>query len=190
MLFILLGGMMVRFGRGKGAAPESVESKVDEKMPLLAAPVQEVRPEQKEEEQKEEGEEVLSVVKSVPVVRIQEPSPTPEDSPPRSEGTPETDQTATPPPKKKSTRRRVRGKKKKPDATAATAASLIPEEHEGENEDEDHEKDKEDVSPRPTPKGGNKPLPELPRELSSTDLLDYQDKERLAISDTIIGEST
>lgn len=85
----------------------------------------------------------------------------------------------------------MRGKKKKPDATTtATAAGLTAEERDGENEDEDHEKDKEDFSPRATPKGGNKPLPELPRELSSTDLLDYdQDKERLAISDTIIGES-
>ncbi|OXH37023.1 serine/threonine-protein kinase/endoribonuclease IRE1 [Cryptococcus neoformans] len=186
MLLILLGGVMVRFGRGKGSVPGSVESKVDEKMPLLAVPVHEVRLEGKEEE---EEEDVLPVVKSVPVVRIQEPSSTPEDSPPRSEGTPETHQTATPPPKKKSTRRCVRGKKKKPDATTtATAAGLTAEERDGENEDEDHEKDKEDFSPRATPKGGNKPLPELPRELSSTDLLDYdQDKERLAISDTIIG---
>ncbi|KIR32368.1 IRE protein kinase [Cryptococcus deuterogattii MMRL2647] len=181
VLLIVLGGVIVRFGRGKGTAPESVESKVDEKTPLLAAPVQEVVSLDEEEEQ------VLPMVKSAPVVRIQEPSPSlEEDSPPRSPGTPETDRTATPPPKKKSSRRRVRGKKKKPDTTAA-AASLMPDEHEGENDDEDHERDREDVSTQPTPKRSNKPLPELPRELSSTDLLDYQDKERLAISDTIIG---
>lgn len=69
---------MVRFGRGKGSVPGSVESKVDEKMPLLAVPVHEVRLEEKEEE---EEEDVLPVVKSAPVVRIQEPSSTPEDSP-------------------------------------------------------------------------------------------------------------
>ncbi|KAK8869908.1 hypothetical protein IAR55_000476 [Kwoniella newhampshirensis] len=78
-------------------------------------------------------------------------------------------------PKKKSTRRRLRGKKKRRDSTAAIM-------EEGEDEDDDRG---EGMSV--TPKKEEKPLPELPREISSTDLLDLDDKERLAISDTIIG---
>ncbi|WWD15818.1 hypothetical protein CI109_100242 [Kwoniella shandongensis] len=78
-------------------------------------------------------------------------------------------------PKKKSTRRRVRGKKKRRDSSAAIL-------EEGEDDDDDRGE-----GPSVTPRKDEKPLPELPREISSTDLLDMEDKERLAISDTIIG---
>ncbi|WVO12775.1 hypothetical protein L204_100383 [Cryptococcus depauperatus] len=98
------------------------------------------------------------------------------------------DSAAQPTPKKKSNRRRVRGKKKRRDSNAT-----IPILEDAENEDDDDEalegdRDKKiATSPQLTPKFGNKPLPDLPRELSSTDLLDYHDKEHLTISDKIIG---
>lgn len=85
-------------------------------------------------------------------------------------------------PKKKSTRRRVRGKKKKKDDSASTA---------GEGDDNGDEEEKADGSGSgsgsPLNAKGEKPLPDLPREMSSTNLQDQEDKERLAISDTIVG---
>ncbi|WRT67033.1 uncharacterized protein IL334_003999 [Kwoniella shivajii] len=78
-----------------------------------------------------------------------------------------------PTPKKKSTRRRVRGKKKRRDSSAALL--------------EEGEEDDDDRLEAGSPKKDEKPLPDLPREMSSTDLLDHEDKERLSISDTIIG---
>jgi serine/threonine-protein kinase/endoribonuclease IRE1 len=85
-------------------------------------------------------------------------------------------------PKKKSTRRRVRGKKKKKDDSASTA---------GEGDDDGDEEEKAEGSGSgsgsPLNAKGEKPLPDLPREMSSTNLQDQEDKERLAISDTIVG---
>ncbi|WWC85381.1 uncharacterized protein L201_000244 [Kwoniella dendrophila CBS 6074] len=81
-----------------------------------------------------------------------------------------------PTPKKKSTRRRVRGKKKRSNSSAAIL-------EEG-GEDDDEAGGAGSSSPS---KKDEKPLPDLPREMSSTDLLDHEDKERLSISDTIIG---
>lgn len=79
-------------------------------------------------------------------------------------------------PKKKSTRRRVRGKKKPRDAST-------PGGKEGDEEDED---DRDSSSP----KSGEKPLPELPREMSSVALADdMHEKERLVISESVIGGS-
>ncbi|WWC61241.1 uncharacterized protein I303_103822 [Kwoniella dejecticola CBS 10117] len=83
----------------------------------------------------------------------------------------------SPAPKKKSTRRRVRGKKKRRDSSAAIL-------EEG-GEDEDDEAGSPSAN-SPNAKG-EKPLPDLPREMSSTDLLDQDDKERLSISDNVIG---
>ncbi|WWC69578.1 uncharacterized protein I206_103521 [Kwoniella pini CBS 10737] len=83
----------------------------------------------------------------------------------------------SPAPKKKSARRRVRGRKKRRDSSAAIL-------EEGGEDDED-----DAGSPSASSPSGKdeKPLPDLPREMSSTDLLDQEDKERLSISDNIIG---
>ncbi|KAL7422169.1 bifunctional endoribonuclease/protein kinase ire1 [Cryptotrichosporon argae] len=79
-------------------------------------------------------------------------------------------------PKKKSTRRRVRGKKKKPNSSEA-----------GDDDDEevDNEKGSSSASVAASPNAIEKPLPELPREFTSTGL--PEDKERLVISDKAIG---
>ena len=90
-------------------------------------------------------------------------------------GSPLAEDDATPK-KKASNRRRVRGRKKK------TGAS-----RDGEGEDDEEDEDGT-ASPPASVKKDDKPLPELPREISSTALSDMDDKERLAISDTIIGE--
>ncbi len=75
-------------------------------------------------------------------------------------------------PKKRSTRRRVRGKKKRRDSSAALL-----------DVDEDEEDEEKDGSMSGSPRGSaDKPLPDLPREM-----LSKHDKERLAISDTVIG---
>jgi len=87
-----------------------------------------------------------------------EPSlPITEKSEPGSPGSPETEIK----PKKKNARRRVRGGKKNDDKSSVGTAS-----------------------PRPN---GDKPLPELPRAISTTALQDENDKERLDITGDIIG---
>lgn len=68
--------------------------------------------------------------------------------------------------KKKNTRRRVRGKKKQNGSVSDEEEDLIA------------------GSPRPK---SDKPLPELPRAISTTSIEDENDKERLVISDQVIG---
>lgn len=86
------------------------------------------------------------------------------------------------PAKKKSGRRRVRGKKKRSLADDAVSKAG-DEDDDGEDEDERGES-----SSSPPKMRLGKPLPDLPREMSSTNLLDMDDKERLCISDTVIGK--
>ncbi|KAK4684512.1 serine/threonine-protein kinase/endoribonuclease IRE1, partial [Tremellales sp. Uapishka_1] len=78
--------------------------------------------------------------------------------------------------KRKTGRRRVRGKKKRRDSSAI--AEMGEEDEEGEGEE-----------PSGTDWKDRKPLPELPREISSAGLPSVGDgeKERLVISDTVIG---
>lgn len=71
-------------------------------------------------------------------------------------------------PKKKSTRRRVRGKKKPKSVSGEEGADDI----------------EEDGS---SPGKSEKPLPDLPRQMTAVDLMDTEDKEKLSISDCIIG---
>jgi serine/threonine-protein kinase/endoribonuclease IRE1 len=86
------------------------------------------------------------------------------------------------PVKKKTNRRRVRGKKKRRDSNAA----LLDDKGEGEDDDEDGADSSS--PPQTVAKRDDKPLPELPREMSSTALADNDDKERLSISDCCIGK--
>jgi serine/threonine-protein kinase/endoribonuclease IRE1 len=94
-------------------------------------------------------------------------------------------------PKKKSTRRRVRGKKKR---SASNAAILeVDEDGEGEEADMENQKGAGGVGLIVGDGAGvdwreRKPLPELPRDISTVGLEDEGHKERLAISDTVIGE--
>lgn len=133
-------------------------SPADEKTPLLLGPVVEAKAERSEK-----------------TVTIVEPAVTPST---RSASLPG-DEEATP--KKKSTRRRVRGKKKRRDSNAA----LLDKDGEGED---DEEGDLSGSGSGSVLRRDDKPLPDLPREISSTALADEDDKERLAISETIIGE--
>ena len=87
-------------------------------------------------------------------------------------------------PKKKPARRRVRGRKKRRDSNAA----LLEKDGDGEDDDEDDKGDSSSSPPLTVSRKDEKPLPELPREMTSTALGDMEDKERLAISDTIIGK--
>lgn len=96
------------------------------------------------------------------------------------------------PAKKKSTRRRVRGKKKSKQANGNDRDS--PDGNvDDEDDDDGMEDDKGSVAASPKGKS-DKPLPDLPREMSAVDLTqptqdpDGEDKERLTISDTVIGE--
>jgi serine/threonine-protein kinase/endoribonuclease IRE1 len=116
---------------------------------------------------------------------------------------PATPAEGTTPPKKKSTRRRVRGKKKRRN-------SVGPQLDRDDDDGDDDEEDKGEVTADERPNGsgvpngnsnGNasthsssngstffmveKPLPAIPRTLSTPALQDEQ--ERLAISDTVIG---
>jgi serine/threonine-protein kinase/endoribonuclease IRE1 len=68
--------------------------------------------------------------------------------------------------KKKNNRRRVRGKKKQTGSVS--------------------EDDEDSITGSPKPKS-DKPLPELPRAISTTAIEDESDKERLIISDQVIG---
>lgn len=99
------------------------------------------------------------------------------------------------PPKKKSTRRRVRGKKKRRNSVGP---QLDRDEDEGDEDDEDKGDGTSDErrgdEPNGTGSNGSafngfvmleKPLPAIPRTLSTSTLQDEQ--ERLAISDTVIG---
>jgi len=86
-------------------------------------------------------------------------------------------------PKKKSNRRRVRGKKKK----GGFDSPLGENEGEAENDEDEDKGEGSSSPPSSVLRRGEKPLPELPRELSSTDILDQEDKERLVISDVVIG---
>jgi len=131
---------------------------VDEKTPLLIAA------------EKDTPELPAKPEKSVTII---EPN---SSAAPVKPGTPVADEDATPK-KKGSNRRRVRGRKKKNGASK-----------EGEGEDDDEDDDGTASPPASVVKKDDKPLPELPREISSTALSDMDDKERLAISDTIIGE--
>ena len=74
-------------------------------------------------------------------------------------------------PKKRTARRRVRGKKKRDDSAADSVSGDDPD-VDGSMSDKDRD---------------GKPLPDLPRELSTTALADRLDKEKLAISETVIG---
>lgn len=93
-------------------------------------------------------------------------------------------------PKKKSTRRRVRGKKKPKNPALVGGEDDI--EDDGE---EGSPGEASDVASAKSGKlNGEKPLPDLPREMSAVDLThlapqqgEGDDKERLSISDTVIG---
>lgn len=82
-------------------------------------------------------------------------------------------------PKKNNGRRRVRGRKNKNKKGTGTE----------DGDDEELSPDEPAAAGALSPASGEKPLPELPRELSTTALDDMHDKERLVISDNIIGES-
>lgn len=96
-------------------------------------------------------------------------------------------------PKKKSTRRRVRGKKK------PKTSGIVDEEQDDEGDEDGSPGNASDgatANAAKSPKKGEKPLPELPREMSAVDLThltperhEGDDKERLSISDTVIGMS-
>ena len=84
--------------------------------------------------------------------------------------------------KKKASRRRVRGKKKRRGSESAFV--------EAEAEDDENDEGEDSVSLTTTYMAkGEKPLPDLPRELSSNGLHDFDNKEQLAISDVVIGQS-
>ncbi|ODO11569.1 hypothetical protein I350_00350 [Cryptococcus amylolentus CBS 6273] len=160
MAVTILGAGIVNFVRHRGGSVGVGE--VDEKTRLLVV-----------NEDQTKTEEVI------PSITIQESTPSPAVPP---AALPPTDTQPLAPPQKagkKSTRRRVRGKKKRRDSNP-----ILEEGEEGEFDEDGDGRESGRSS-----KTGDKPLPDLPRELSSTDLLDYQDKERLAISDQIIGES-
>lgn len=98
---------------------------------------------------------------------------------------------ATATPKKKNGRRRVRGKKKRRNS----GADLLDDENEQDDGDEEEKPDNTSTSSGPgsalgvAGTAGRKPLPDLPREMNSADLFDSNDKERLSISDCIVGAS-
>lgn len=99
----------------------------------------------------------------------------PQASTSSAEITPLNDDTITP--KKKGNRRRVRGKKK-------------PRNGDAQQDDDDVEDDDKGEGPSSYQQGSfgrEKPLPDLPREISTTALADEDDVERLCISDTVIG---
>lgn len=103
------------------------------------------------------------------------PNAAPVSLPPGAETTPKQEEVK---PKKKNARRRVRGRKKRSNSNAALM------------ERDSNEDDEEQDGQSATPGKEEKPLPDLPREMSTTALHDIHDKERLVISDNIIGEST
>ena len=91
-------------------------------------------------------------------------------------------------PKKKTNRRRVRGKKKKGDAPSVSFAV------EG---DDDEDEDKGEGSSNPSPvtsppatvlKKDEKPLPELPKVMTATDLVDAGEVDRLNVTDIELGK--
>ncbi|RXK38342.1 IRE protein kinase [Tremella mesenterica] len=82
--------------------------------------------------------------------------------------------------KKKPGRRRVRGKKKKRDSPGQ-------EEQEGGEDEAEYDDRGEGSSTSPSPHIREKPLPDLPRQLSTVNLKDENDKESLIISDSVIG---
>lgn len=92
--------------------------------------------------------------------------------------------------KKSSNRRRQRGKKKQPEIHNALEAQGAEESlFDDEDSDDDDENDyEESVIGSPMPPS-DKPLPELPRAISTTALENENDKERLVISDKVIGKS-
>ena len=79
-------------------------------------------------------------------------------------------------PKKKNGRRRVRGKKKPRDPDSGASKDL------------DEEEDESLGGSSSTPGREEKPLPELPRVVTVSDVPEMEDKEKLCISDNIIGE--
>ena len=93
------------------------------------------------------------------------------------------DDARTPFSSKKGTRRRVRGKKKRRGSESAFG------EAEGEDDEDDRGKGNFSLTTASLAKG-EKPLPDLPRALSSAGLQDFDDKEQLAISDIVIGQSS
>ncbi|OCF71965.1 IRE protein kinase [Kwoniella mangroviensis CBS 8886] len=158
-LLIICGIALTQFARSPRVKQSS--SPADEKTPLLITP---------------SSEESTSEARTGSAKVEEKSLPGDIASPPTLAPPVESEEVATP--KKKSTRRRVRGKKKRRDSSAAIL------EEGGEDDEEDKEGSGSGVSPK---KDDEKPLPDLPREMSSTDLLDQEDKERLSISDTIIG---
>lgn len=162
---IMLCGLALAGTSHRRGSVKLSTSPVDEKTPLLVG--------QANDAKVEKGEKLE---KSVTIV---EPTPSPS---PKSIPLPG-DEDMTP--KKKSTRRRVRGRKKRRDSNA----TLLKEEGEGEDDDDEDKGDSSSSPPLTLLKKDDKPLPELPREMTSTALGDMEDKERLAISDTIIGKS-
>lgn len=147
----------------RGTIKQTTTPPIDEKTPLLMAP---------------EGT-VTTAEKPTRSITIIEP-----EVPPiaRKEDT-AADDDATPV-KKKSNRRRVRGRKKRRDSNAA----ILDKDGEGDDDDEDDRGDSSSSPPNTVRKKDDKPLPDLPREMSSTAIADVDDKERLSISDCIIGE--
>jgi serine/threonine-protein kinase/endoribonuclease IRE1 len=91
--------------------------------------------------------------------------------------TPNLDESTTP--KKKTNRRRVRGKKKPRNGDAHQDEDDIDEDDKGEGPSS--------YSLVQGSFGREKPLPELPREMSTTAIADDRDVERLCISDIVIG---
>lgn len=109
-----------------------------------------------------------------PLINLESEAPKPDPVTPVAISAPAEDELK---PKKKPNRRRVRGRKKRSNSTTALTEK-------DSNEDEDP-----DGYIAISPPRAEKPLPELPRAISTVALNDTNDKEQLVISDNIIGES-
>lgn len=113
------------------------------------------------------------------------PRPTPEEKTERVERSVKFEEADDVTPKKKQGRRRVRGKKKKRDSPDAADVADGDEEDDNEDAGESGSGSQQGRSPR----SDDKPLPDLPRQISTVALRDENDKESLSISDCIIGLS-
>lgn len=160
---VLCGSILASLLR-RGVIKQSGTPPVDEKTPLLLAPGGVMSTSEKG-------------ARSVTIVEPELPSQTPTADALAG------DDEATPV-KKKSNRRRVRGRKKRRDSNA----TAVDKDGEGDEDDEEDKGESSSSPPNTVRKRDDKPLPELPREISTTALADEEDKERLAISDCIIGE--
>lgn len=160
----VLGGLVVcglgAAGSARRQASRQHHSSSTEKIPLLAVQNDVLR-----------GEKSVTIVEPVPASTADTASaimPT------------FTEDELTPIPKKKSSRRRIRGKKKFRGSDAAVYENEAEEDDRGEGGSS---------PPSSVSRKGDKPLPELPRVMSSIGLLDMDEKEKLVISDTVIGQS-